>query len=130
MYSDELLDPVRLSWKVLEDLEADLGQYGYAGQIGQDPTPPGGGMFKVAHFQFVNDVDPNNPRIHTVRYWDKANTTDSRSAYTVGVKMSILADGRWIVEDVKRGKWGTHEREAIIFETARNDGQRVIIWIS
>lgn len=129
MYSDELLDPVRLSWKVLEDLEADLGQYGYAGQIGQDPTPPGGGMFKVAHFQFVNDVDPNNPRIHTVRYWDKANTTDSRSAYTVGVKMSILADGRWIVEDVKRGKWGTHEREAIIFETARNDGQRVTIWI-
>ena len=43
--------------------------------------------------------------------------------------MSKLTDNRWIVEDVKRGRWGTHEREKIIQETAMADGSQVEIWI-
>lgn len=128
MYKDDLMDPVRLPWAVLQDLEADLGQYGYAGQIGQNPTPPGGGMFRVDHLQYTSQL-PEIPVQHTVRYWDKANTVESGSAYTVGVKMCLLANGRWVVLDVKRGKWGTHEREAIILETARADGTGTTIWI-
>lgn len=128
-YKDDLLDPVRLPWSVLHDLEADLGQYGYAGQVGQDPTPPGGGMFKVDHFQMLSQIPSDSPVVHTVRYWDKANTVDTSAAYTVGVRMSLLADGRWVIEDVKRGRWSTHERERIIRETAIADSMRVTIWM-
>lgn len=128
-YRDDLLDPNRLPWRVLDDLQSDLGQYGYSGQIGQDPTPPGGGMFKVDHFQILPQMPPMNHVVKTVRYWDKAGTEGGRGAFTVGVRMSLLSNGHWVVEDVKRGRWGTHEREAIIQETARNDGTRVIIWI-
>lgn len=126
-YRDDLLDPIRMPWKVLQDMEADLGQYGYAGQFGQNPTPPGGGMFKVDHFQYATTF-PNKRVDHTVRYWDKAGTQDG-GAYTVGVRMCKLENGFYVVEDVKRGQWGTNQREDIIKQTAIADGLGVHVWI-
>lgn len=120
-YKDDLLDPVRMPWGVLEELEADLGQYGYAGQVGQDPTPPGGGMFKVDHFRVIEELPSKVNFLRTVRYWDKAATAGA-GAYTVGVKMSQLTDQRWVVHDVVRGQWATDERERIIQSTAQADG--------
>lgn len=128
MYSDNLLDPVRLPWTVLQDLEADLGQYGYAGQIGQDPTPPGGGMFKVDHFVFVESMPSEPDILQTIRYWDKA-ASHEEGTYTVGVKLSKLVQGKWLVHDVKRGRWGTNEREKIIRSVAEADGKNVVVWI-
>lgn len=127
-YKDDLLDTKRLSWKVLRDMEADLGQYGYAGQVGQDPTPPGGGMFKVDHFNIIDQFPNQNRIVCTVRYWDKAATHED-GAFTVGVKMSRLTDNFFLVHDVKRGQWGSHERERIIRETAVADGYDVDVWV-
>jgi predicted phage terminase large subunit-like protein len=126
-YKDDLLDPVRMPWSVLKDMEADLGQYGYAGQFGQSPTPPGGGMFKVDHFQFATHF-PNKRVDHTVRYWDKAGTKGGGD-YTVGLRMCRLENGFYVVEDMKRGQWGTNQREDIIKQTAEADGQSVEVWI-
>lgn len=127
-YKDDLLDPVRLSWKNLNDLMADLGQYGYAGQIGQDPTPPGGGMFQVDNF--IKRVVPPPPEqvIHTIRYWDKAGS-EGKGAYTVGVKMARLKGDIFVVLDIKRGQWSTNQREKIIRSTAEADGTSTTIWI-
>ena len=127
-YVDDLLDPRRMPWVVLKDLEADLGQYGYSGQIGQNPTPPGGGMFKVDRMPTVDQVPPENHIIKTVRYWDKAGTQGA-GAFTAGVKMSLLSNDRWIIRDVKRGRWGTEEREGIIRSTAEADGIQTIVWV-
>jgi len=125
-YKDELLDPVRLSWDVLKKSEAILGQYGYAGQIGQDPTPLGGGMFKVDHFSKIMTLpSPVNFQL-SVRYWDKAGS-QGKGAYTVGVRMHKLTNGRFIVDDVVRGQWASEERERIIKQTAIADGGNVII---
>lgn len=134
-YKDDLLDPKRMPWSVLKDMEADLGQYGYAGQVGQHPTPPGGGMFKVDHFQMETVMPPSNHIVQTIRYWDKAatkekvNTKRRQGAWTAGVKISLLSNRRWIVSDVKRGRWDSHERERIIKETAIADGRNVEIWV-
>jgi predicted phage terminase large subunit-like protein len=128
-YTDKLMDPVRLSWTVLKDLEADLGQYGYAGQIGQEPTPPGGGMFRVEHFSIISLYPPRPDFIKTVRYWDKAGTEGGGGSFTVGVRMSCLTNNRWLIEDVRRGRWGTNERERIIKEVAMADGPDVAIWV-
>jgi predicted phage terminase large subunit-like protein len=120
-YKNELLDPKRMSWEVLKDLELDLGQYGYAGQIGQKPTPPGGGMFKTAHFQMISRMPSHHDQVQVVRYWDKAGS-EGKGAFTVGVKIVKMANGRFIVEDVKRGQWSTEQREQIIRQTAEADG--------
>ena len=127
-YIDGLLDPVRMNWSVLKDLEADLGQYGYAGQIGQRPTPPGGGMFKVDFFQIIDSAPISSSFVQTVRYWDKAGTAGA-GAYTAGVKMTKLKTGKFLIHDVKRGQWRADVREAILRTTAEADEKKVQVYV-
>lgn len=133
---DGLLDPDRMGWGALEELEADLGQYGYAGQIGQAPTPPAGGMFKADRFVKVERPPQRHEIVDVVRYWDKAGTEAKPGsskkkgpAFTVGVKMAKLANGKYIVLDVVRGRYASEEREQIIRATAEADGKNVRIGI-
>lgn len=127
-YKDDLLDPKRMPWSVIERLKADLGQYGYAGQIGQKPTPPGGGMFRIDNIPIVHTFDPTQVDGQMIRYWDKAGTQGG-GAYTAGVKMARLKNGKYLILDVKRGQWSTDVRERIIKQTAQADGYETIIWI-
>jgi predicted phage terminase large subunit-like protein len=132
-YTDNLLDPVRMSQQVLEDMEFDLGQYGYAGQVGQNPVPPTGGMFQTDHFQIVDHAPSRVNYIRTIRYWDKAATEEKKKksangARTAGVKMTSLSNGKFLVEDAKGGRWGTDKREDIIRETAEADGPDVFVY--
>ncbi len=126
-YIDDLLDPNRMTWEVLNDMEADMGQYGYAGQIGQNPVPPGGGMFKPDNIQVVQ-APSSHMMGRPVRYWDKAGTHEG-GAYTVGAKMAKLRNGKYHVQDVQRGQWGTEKREKIIRATAEMDSKSTIIYM-
>ncbi len=126
-YQDGYLDPVRLSEKALQELKLDLGQYGYAGQIQQDSTIPGGGMFKIDMFKVIQyeKINWDARLIKVVRFWDKAATEDD-GAFTVGVKMAQLINNRYVVMDVVRGQWSTERREAVIKHTSLSDGPMVL----
>ena len=127
-YVRGLLDPVRLSREVLEEMRLDLGEYGYAGQVLQNPAPPEGGMFKTDTLR-ANIVETAPFRITSVvRYWDKAGTQDG-GAYTAGVKMAAMENGEYIILDVCRGQWGPDRREAMIRQIAEQDGRRVRIFL-
>jgi len=120
-YVNDLLDPNRLGWKILKELEVEIGQYGFAGQVGQKPTPPAGGMFKTDRIITV-DMPINPERIEMmVRCWDKAGT-EGGGAYTAGVKMYKLTNGQWVIADVIRGQWSSEVRETKIRDTAFADG--------
>jgi predicted phage terminase large subunit-like protein len=119
-YIDDLLDANRLGWEELEDLEAELGQYGYSGQVGQNPTPPEGGMFKPERMPIVERLSSETNIMATVRYWDKAGTQDGGKR-TAGVKMSKLSNGKYVVWDVVKGHWSTENREAVIKATSEAD---------
>lgn len=133
-YKDNLLDPVRMPWFVLENMKKELGQYGYAGQVGQKPVPPGGGMFKVDNFQIVDNTDhllKSHQIVKCVRYWDKAGTSGGGSA-TVGVKMYKIDTGfngiKYLITSVVRGFWAGEKREQVIRLTAEADGVQVTIY--
>lgn len=126
-YENDLLDPSRLSWDVLDELLGDLGQYGFAGQVGQNPAPPGGGMFKVDRMPIVDHINPIEIQ-RTVRYWDKAASEDA-GAYTCGVKMSMLKNKRFVIHDVVRGQWSAEVREQIVRKVAEADGVGVRIYM-
>jgi len=134
-YEDGLLDINRMSWDVLEEMEADLGQYGFSGQVGQNPVPPSGGMFKVDHIQIIQSMPAPVNIVKTIRFWDKAGTSEkelkagSSSPRTAGVKICKLQNGKFIVVDVKKGRWSSDERERIIRETAEVDGTTVEIGV-
>lgn len=130
-YKDGMLDPIRMGANVLDELKADLGQYGYAGQIGQSPSPPGGGMFKSENIEIVPGIAATNIG-ETIRYWDKAGTENINACYTAGVKIARVlnhAKFKFIVLDVVRGQWEATEREQHIKQTAQLDGVGVTIWI-
>ena len=127
-YQENLLDPKRMPEEVLTDMEENLGQYGYAGQVGQDPTPPGGGMFKVDHFQAIDQMPAPVNVVYSLRYWDKAGTEGGTGARTAGVKIHRLKSGKYLISDVKAGRWSTDQRERIIRETAEADGKNTVIY--
>lgn len=127
-YEDGLFNPHRMPWQILQDQKADLGQYGYAGQYGQTPIPPGEGMFQVEQLHIIDTPPSEVSQVHIVRYWDKAGT-EGGGAYTCGVKMVKLQNGKFVILDVKRGQWRSDVRERMIRQTAEADGQQVTIGI-
>ena len=132
-YRDGLLDPVRMPKDVLEDMEADLGPYGYASQMLQIPSPPKGGVFKPDEMP-VLDAYPDPATLdRVVRYWDKAGTDKLKnpdSAYTAGVKMGYLKhEKKFVILDVVRGQWDAAVREARIKATAKLDGLGVSVYV-
>lgn len=126
-YVDGLLDPKRLSRPALKKLELTLGQYGYAGQIQQDSSLPGGGMFDVTKFKIIkyHKIHWATRLVRIVRFWDKA-ATDGSGDWTVGAKIAQMLNDKYIVLDVIRGQWSTNRRERIIKDTGISDGPNVL----
>jgi len=130
-YIDNLLDPIRMSRAVLEEMEKDMGSNHYAGQIGQNPAPPGGNKFKVENLHISKTMPLPHEIDSIVRYWDKAGTdarkTKGKGAWTAGVEIAKLKDGTFMILDVVRGQWAAPEREKMILQTAQTDGVKVRI---
>lgn len=101
------------------------GEYGWWSLYQQRPIPRGGGMFKRADFQFV-DQRPRGGR--WVRRWDLAASTDPAAAFTAGALVGLI-DKSLFVADVQRGQWGPAARDAKILATAKEDGPGVEVWL-
>lgn len=60
-YVDGLMNPSRTDRSVLADMQAKLGSTAYAGQFGQQPSSPDGGVIKRKWWQYYDAKDmPNN----------------------------------------------------------------------
>ncbi|HEY4313614.1 MAG TPA: phage terminase large subunit [Pirellulales bacterium] len=118
-----LLCPTRFPWPAVQELKRRLGLYGTAGQLQQRPAPLDGGLFQRSWFRIV----PVGPQgcVRRVRYWDLAASIEGD--YTCGVLMSRDETGTFYIEDVRRGRWNPTQRDAIIQQTAKTDGQFVEI---
>lgn len=126
-YKNGLMDPTRLPRTVLEAIqEGPRGDYVLAGQYGQDPIPPGGGMFKTKRIISISPLKKLPRFKNIVRFWDKAGTLGG-GAYTVGVKMGITNENRIFLLDVIRVQLDSWEREKLIRQTAHLDGKNVIV---
>lgn len=63
-YQDGLFDSLRKNKDVLRVMKADLGSYGYAGQMMQRPSPEGGGILKKEWFSIVQKEKPHRVNIN------------------------------------------------------------------
>ena len=123
-YVDGLLDSKRLSKDILEQKRIEMGDYAFSMQYLQEIVPKGGAFFDVNKLFVVNNIEAEIDKI--VRYWDKAGTHES-GCYTVGVKMALLKNKKYVIMDVVRGQWEAGEREKIIRSVAELDGREVSI---
>jgi predicted phage terminase large subunit-like protein len=106
-----------------------IGERAWSALFQQTPLPSGGRLFSVDRIPVVQPVmEPGA----MVRAWDLAATCitgRNDPDWTVGVKFSRDENGRYFVLDVARIRGTPHQVEALILNTAKNDGVKVIVAI-
>lgn len=110
---DELLWPERFPRKVLDQMKKELGRFGSAAQLNQNPESREGGMFDRADFRRA-PAAPANPTGGRVVYIDKAGTSEEDASpvtsYTAIGRISI-DQGETYIEDMVRGRWAQAKRD-------------------
>jgi predicted phage terminase large subunit-like protein len=98
-YVDGLLDPVRLDHEALLDMKIDLGSYGFAGQVEQNPAPEGGGVWQK---WFISVPDKDFPSTLTSygTDWDTAYTDKLKNAGSAAV-VSGMFGGKMYIDSVQ-----------------------------
>lgn len=99
--------------------------WGDAGQFQQRPAPAGGLMFKRTWFRFITARPPTI--VARVRAWDVAGTADGDGARTAGLRMELSDDSRYVIADVKKGRWEDNDVDKQMKLTAKIDGPEVKI---
>ncbi len=79
----ELLHPEREDEKSATELRSALGEFAFAGQYQQSPTPPGGGLVKKEWIQYYNSFDKCFSDIFIS--WDTASKIGVSNAYSAAV---------------------------------------------
>lgn len=123
-----LMDPVRVPPAEADKLEVGKGDYAWAGQYQQRPAPREGGLFKIPEdWQTSMVVEPEGvPRGgKRVRGWDIAGSKRKTSPYTVGLQGKQVGPVVYLL-DCKRKRDGIVANEALIVNTARDDGIDVV----
>jgi predicted phage terminase large subunit-like protein len=121
----DLLRPERFGPVEVAKAKSRLGAYGYASQYQQRPVPRAGGLFKREWFRSVESIAGSVAA--RVRFWDLA--ASKTGDYTVGALIARTSENRFYIEHVVRGRWSPRERDAVLLQTARQDGCEVRIWI-
>ena len=89
----------------------------------QNPIIGGGGDLPIDKLRVLSYFD-RSLIVASIRYWDKAGTDDSEhAAFTAGVLMHKLNDGRFIIEHIARGRWNALDRETHIKALALSDAK-------
>lgn len=114
----ELLFDARFSRSVVDRDKKIMGSYASAGQFQQRPAPREGGMFHRAWFDSIRAV-PAGTRF--CRGWDLAASDEKDSAYTAGVKIGAMPDGRFVIAHATRGQLLAGGVEKLIKNTAASD---------
>lgn len=94
-------------------------------EAGDWDVSEGGKMFDRTKVKIIAEA-PKTVR-RWCRAWDFAATEADEGDdpdYTVGTKIGVDVDGRIIVADVIRGRWGPHAVETLVVGTAELDGRR------
>lgn len=118
--------PVKALKQRKRDVTLSLGEVVWLAQYQQTPKTPDGGMFPEDRWEFVSTEHVDWGQLRWVRAWDLAATKDGGD-WTVGVLMARLADGRFLVRDVRRGQWAPDEVRWEIKQATADDpvGTRV-----
>lgn len=99
--------------------------YMFAGQMQQSPCAPEGNIFRPDNMPIFGAV-PFGTRF--CRGWD-LGASDTDGDPTVGFKLGLMPDGRWIIADVRRFGNVPDEVEKAVKNAADSDGHGVEISI-
>ena len=97
----EALHPEREPPEMLEQIRRALGEYNFAGQYQQAPSPLGGGLVKASWFrQYAIENVPQFERI--VQSWDTASKATELSDYSVCTSWGISGKNLYLIDVLRR----------------------------
>jgi hypothetical protein len=79
----EALHPERQPLAIIEQIRRTLGEYNFAGQYQQAPSPQGGGMVKATWFRNYAPNERPDKFDRIVQSWDTANKASELSDFSV-----------------------------------------------
>lgn len=122
MEKGELLFPARFTPEVLEQARIRLGDYNYAGQFLQEPTPIGGGLLKPSWVQFYAQGGCKPREMNIVILVDPAGGDDSEkkkkdknSDWTAMMVVGLAPDQNYYLLDIVRDRLNPTERIDTLF---------------
>jgi predicted phage terminase large subunit-like protein len=124
----DLLFPERFGREALDQQLIDFGEMDYNAQILQRPSPPGGNLFKMKHFQRYEKL----PQLYEtiVQSWDPAMVDTETAAFTVCTTWGIQGRKLYLI-DVLRKRLEFHQIEpAIISMRAKFNAKAVILEVA
>jgi predicted phage terminase large subunit-like protein len=86
----ELLWPLLFPEKMVDTLEANLGEYGSAGQLQQRPAPSGGGIIKTGHFKLWPADEPLPDFTFVIQSYDTAFTENTQNDPTACIVFGVF----------------------------------------
>jgi predicted phage terminase large subunit-like protein len=100
--SGEVLHSEREPLEILEDLRRTQGEYNFAGQYQQAPSPYGGGMVKAEWFRRYSAVEEPLDFELVVQSWDTANKASELSDYSVCTTWGIKQKKCYLLNVMRR----------------------------
>jgi predicted phage terminase large subunit-like protein len=98
----EALHPEREPPQMLEQLRRTLGEYNFAGQYQQAPSPQGGGMVKAAWFRSYAANERPDKFDQVVQSWDTANKASELSDFSVCTSWGIKGKDLYLLHVLRR----------------------------
>ena len=89
----EALHPERQPPAILDQIRRTIGEYNFAGQYQQAPSPQGGGMVKAAWFKNYAANERPDKFDQIVQSWDTANKASELSDFSVCTSWGVKGKG-------------------------------------
>src|ERR1700751_5196550 len=98
----EALHPEREPLEMLAQIRKTIGEYNFAGQYQQAPSPQGGGMVKVAWFKSYAPNERPDKFDRIVQSWDTANKASELSDFSVCTTWGIKGKDLYLLHVLRR----------------------------
>ena len=122
----EALHPEREPIEELNKLQISMGGAFFSAQYLQSPTPPGGGLVKIAWFpRFDHDHPPSFDRV--IQSWDTGLTAKELSSYSVCTTWGIAGRKAYLIHVWRKRVEFPDLRRAVIAQAAAFAASTVLI---
>lgn len=98
----DVLHPARESRETLERMRHTMGEYHYAGQYQQSPTPLGGGLVKQEWFRSYQPNQLPDPFDEILQSWDTANKPTELSDFSVCTTWGIKGQQLFLLHVLRK----------------------------
>jgi predicted phage terminase large subunit-like protein len=98
----EALHPAREPPEMLEQIRRTIGEYNFAGQYQQAPSPLGGGLVKPAWFRQYTPSELPQSFDRIVQSWDTANKATELSDFSVCTSWGIKGKELYLIDVLRR----------------------------